>query len=215
MTGFDDKIGACKHVCLATMLWVHMQEYRAGSEVLQCQVPSSIVERVLSKMVHDGSHVAASNLLSSFWRWPVHEWSLLYTCGISAHITSFGSPGRDKQFGDQQRQFELCHQLLHWWWCNWWAMWKIISRNLLVTEERKKERKKELYWWRWKSGSFDACKSCKWVGCWMLPETQLLINFWLVNGYVCRNASNFGRGACHWKQTALIKLVERAINNQP
>jgi hypothetical protein len=53
------------------------------------------------------------------------------------------------------------------------------------------------------------------VGCWILPETQLLMNFWLVNGYVCRNASNFGRGACHWKQRALIKLFERAINNQP
>ncbi len=45
-----------------------MQDYRGGSEVLQFQVPSSIVERVLSKVVHGGSHVAASNLLSSFWR---------------------------------------------------------------------------------------------------------------------------------------------------
>ncbi len=163
MTGFDDKIGACKHVCLAIMLWVHMQDYRGGSEVLQCQVPRSIVERELSKMVHDGSHVAASNLLSSFWRWPVHEWSLLYTRGISAYITSFWIPREEQTV--------------------WWSIasiWIVPSTSTLVMVQlmskvenyqpkvacdRRKKEKKNCIGGRWKSGSFDACKSWKWVGC--------------------------------------------------
>ncbi len=67
----------------------------------------------------------------------------------------------------------------------------------VACDRRKKERKKELYWWRWKPGTFDAYKSCKWVGCWILPKTQLFMNFWLVNGYVCKNANNFATRACH------------------
>jgi len=81
MTWFDDKIGACIHVCLATMLWVHMQDYRGGSEVLQCQVPSSIVESVVksgSWWITCGSKQSALLFLEMTCSWMifvVHLWN--------------------------------------------------------------------------------------------------------------------------------------------
>ncbi len=139
MTWFDDKIGACIHVCLATMLWVHMQDYRGGSEVLQCQVPSSIVESVVKRgswWITCGSKQSALLFLETTCSWMIFVVHLWNFCSYNR----FWIPREGQTVWWSIESIWIGHQLLHWWWCNWWARWKIISLKLLVTEERKKGR---------------------------------------------------------------------------